>query len=866
MRNFVRQCRWFKSVAVVGLNGKIVPRSPVVLCRKPFWNFHLDELTFLTPASGWQFSIHLACSLARGFPRVLMKTYRCRASVLALALLLAFLHPAAAVLPPDFPLFSLAPNTNPAPGYLFGSLSVSNVPGYSNYFAILDNASNAVVISKTNSLGTLACNGLFVSKVGAKGGTVSFVLVDPSFNSVYTNLPGNGYTADNHDFEVLPNGHAIIECLDTTPVIDMSQLVPGGYPAALPNQFIIQEVDVDGNVVFQWRSLDHIPPTDSYQTLTTPNLGDYIHVNSLWFDETDGSIILSCRNTSEIIKISRVTGEIVWRMAGKHNQFTFTNAIPGNSDPPMFQVQHNARRLPNGHLTVFDNGYSQHSDPQYNLLRPYTRGVEYEIDEVNKTAKLVWQFRHDPDVITFNGGSVERLPNGHSIIQWGNDNNSAPALAMTEVDAQGNLVCDMALPQFGVTGGFTRVLWPLESNYLNMTWRELAAGNTYVFSAGTNVTGVTLQLDTLTGEYYNEVTVSRQPFAPVLPHFMARAPRVLPVRVLITPNAIADASGQLSFDAASFGFKDPTNTTVYYRQTPGQGIFVELPTVYNWVTRQLQADMAGFGEFIFGFPDLAEVPYAPLLISPAAGAAVNQSLPVSFSWTPKGFAGGYYLQVSTNADFSSPLVDQPALVESRYTNVTVAPGTRYFWRVQTSNDGGLSDWSTNSFTTVPPLVQVTVPHGGEAWRRGLPAILQWQANVKENIALDLYKAGVFVKTLSTNATAVPAYTWQISVATPPGSDYSIRIRSTTTGSLSAMSTGTFSIVDAPSISAAPVSHLADGRLQFGFIAPGASQVTLWGAASLSSPNWQNLGGLGVTNGAGTFLTQPGYLFYRVRVP
>ena len=34
-------------------------------------------------------------------------------------------------LPPDFPLLSILPNTNPTPGCLFGSLSVSNVPGYS---------------------------------------------------------------------------------------------------------------------------------------------------------------------------------------------------------------------------------------------------------------------------------------------------------------------------------------------------------------------------------------------------------------------------------------------------------------------------------------------------------------------------------------------------------------------------------------------------------------------------------------------------------------------------------------------------------------------------------------------------------------
>jgi hypothetical protein len=797
-----------------------------------------------------------------------MKTERILCAWTIVATVLAFVCVKAnAQLPPDFPQFSLAPNTNPAPGCLFGSLSVSNVPGYSNYFAVLDNASNPIMLSKTNSLGTLACNGLFVTKQGAKGQPTSFLLKDAAYNVIATLQAGNGYVADNHDFEVLPNGHALIECADNTPVIDMSKLVPGGFPAALPTQFIIQEVDVDGNVVFQWRSLDHIPVTDSYQTLTNQNIGDYIHVNSLWFDESDGNIILSCRNTSEVIKISRVTGEIIWRMMGKHNQFTFTNAIPGNTDPSYFQVQHNARRLPNGNLTVFDNGYSAHSDPQYDFSRPYSRAVEYVIDEVNKTARLVWQYRHSPDIITYNGGSAERLPGGHTVIQWGNDNSATPALAMTEVDADGKLVCDMALPQFGVTGGFTRVLWPLETNYVTVTKRELYVGDTYVFNEGTtNVTGVALEVATLDGDGYNRVTVSRQPFAPVLPRFLGKAPRVVSVRVQMSQSAINSMTAVASFDANSFGFKDPNNTTVYYRETPGQGIFVALPTAYNWVTGQVQASIDGFGEFIFGFPDLAEVPYPPLLATPQTNAAVNQNLPVSFVWTPKGFAEAYYLQVSTDADFATLAVDEPGLTESRYTFPSVAAGTRYYWRVRTSNDGGDSDWATNSFTTVAPLVQVTVPNGGEAWQRGLSHDIQWTNNVAENVALDLYKGGVFSRTITTNSPGIPAYRWSAPVSIVPASDYSIRIRSTTNAALFDMSDAPFSIIDAPTFTAGSITNLPNGRVQFGLTAPGAAQATIWGTIILAPPNWQNLGSVTVTGGSGTFTNTPPYRFYRVSVP
>ena len=198
---------------------------------------------------------------------------------------------AGAQLPPDFPHVSIVPNTNPAPGDFFGTLSVNGVPGFSNYFAILDNASNPILLSKTNSLGNLACNGLFVSTAGTNGQSVQFLLKDSTFNVVATNQAGNGYTADNHDFELLPNGHALVLIYDSTPVVDMSKLVTGGFPAARLTQSVIQELDGYGEVVFQWRSLDHIPVTDSYQNLTNANVGDYIQVNSVWFDDTDGNLI-----------------------------------------------------------------------------------------------------------------------------------------------------------------------------------------------------------------------------------------------------------------------------------------------------------------------------------------------------------------------------------------------------------------------------------------------------------------------------------------------------------------------------------------------------------------------------------------------
>ena len=777
-----------------------------------------------------------------------MKTKKAEMLGMTVMVLMGIATVARADLPADFPQFTLLPNTDPAPGCLIGSLTATGVAGVSSYFAILDSAGSPILTSKTQSLGELACNGLFVSLQGTKGVDQNYQCKNSAFVPVGKSVvAGNGYIADNHDFRVLPNGHSLVMIYDSQ-YVDMSKIVAGGYPAARIDESVIQEVDVDNKVVFQWRSFDHVPITDTYKPLGK-NM-DYIHVNSIWFDELDGNIIASCRETSEVIKINRTTGDFVWRMGGKHNEFTFINGIPGNTDPPMFKEQHSARRLANGNLTVFDNGGAPNVPGMEQL---FSRATEYVIDEVHKTATLVWQFRHNPDIITSNGGSVKRLPGGHTIIQWGPDNTASPKLAMTEVDAAGNLVRDMALPQTGVTGNFTVVPWPVTSNDVTVMREELREDNTFNFKSadGTIDTGVSLEVTTLVGDGYNTAIMTRQPFAPVLPRFAGRAPRVLPVRVILTQAqpVIENLEGLMFFDLASFGITDPA-TKVYYRPNPGQGLFIDLETEYNFITGKLQGNMFGFGEYIFGFPDQPAVAYAPLLVSPKTDAEVNQSLPVPLFWTPKGFAESYHLQVSTDAGFATTVVDVDGLTESRYTLAGVSAGTRYYWRVNTTNEGGTGEWTTQSFTTVPPMVQVTVPNGGESIRRGLSYIIQWNANIAESVVIELYKGGVLAKSITTNAPNLGAYTWtSVPTNLAAGNDYTIKIRSSTNALLYDISASAFSI-DMPSIDASSITRLSDGRVRFNLTAPGASQAKVQGATDLT--DWRDLQTVTLSNGSGVF--------------
>jgi hypothetical protein len=210
----------------------------------------------------------------------------------------------------------------------------------------------------------------------------------------------------------------------------MSTVVPNGNPNATVIGLIIQELDAAKNVVFQWRSWDHYQITDMVETpnqsLTAPFI-DYVHGNAIEAD-ADGNLLVSSRHLNEVTKIDRQTGDIIWRLGlnAKNNEFTFVN------DPRGFSHQHDVRRLPNGHITLFDNGNE--------LVPEYSRAVEYQLDETNMIATQVWEYRHAPDIFGNALGSARRLAGGGTIIGWGH---TSPDPKVTEVHADGSLALEL---------------------------------------------------------------------------------------------------------------------------------------------------------------------------------------------------------------------------------------------------------------------------------------------------------------------------------------------------------------------------------------------------------------------------------------
>jgi hypothetical protein len=274
--------------------------------------------------------------------------------------------------------------------------------------------------------------------------TATFYLMNSHYQIVNTYQAGNGYTADLHDLLVLPNGNVMLMAYDAE-TVDMSKIVPGGKNDATVTGLIIQEIDPAKNVIFQWRSWDHIAYTESNQSLTDQNI-DLVHGNALALAQ-DGNLLLSSRNLSEITKINLKTGAVMWRLGGKANMFMFLN--DGG-----FAYQHDVRQLPNGDITLFDNhGTEQNPTP--------SRGVEYKIDEANMTVTRVWQYTPAQPVFTTYMGNVQRLADGNTFLDWGAPwtGGGYQFLSMTEVDANNQVVFQLTFDQPYVSYRAFRLPW-----------------------------------------------------------------------------------------------------------------------------------------------------------------------------------------------------------------------------------------------------------------------------------------------------------------------------------------------------------------------------------------------------------------------
>jgi Arylsulfotransferase (ASST) len=249
------------------------------------------------------------------------------------------------------------------------------------------------------------------------------LIMDGSYRELARVRAGNGRMADLHEFVLTPEGTALITCFPETVATDLSSRGGPRHGHALGS--IIQEIDMStGRVLWEWRSLDHVPVSESHQPMANPY--DYFHANSI--DVTpDGNLLISARATWTVYKLDRRTGEIIWRLGGKRSDFTV--------DPrARFSWQHDAQQLDGRVIALFDDGAGPVSTTE-----TQSRGLFLEVDTDRRTVALAREYDYPERLLSGAMGNVQELPNGHVLVGWGAQR------FVTEFAADGTPVAEASL-------------------------------------------------------------------------------------------------------------------------------------------------------------------------------------------------------------------------------------------------------------------------------------------------------------------------------------------------------------------------------------------------------------------------------------
>src|SRR5215212_6541234 len=258
-----------------------------------------------------------------------------------------------------------------------------------------------------------------------------YVIFDASYREIASFGAAHDYNGDHHEFLISPQDTALITIFNAVPQ-DLTSV--GGAKDSVAMQGIVQELDIEtGEVLFEWQSIDHVDLEETYVSPAEDHYPgiDYFHLNSIDV-EPDNNLLISARETSAVYKIDRKSGEIIWRLGGKKSDFEM-------QEGSRFAFQHDARRLPDGTISIFDNGSLVFDNGTPRAVED-SRAIVLDVDEKRMTASLVHEYTHPDGQKADAAGNTQVLPNGNVFVGWGR------ALAISEFSPEGELLFDLRLP------------------------------------------------------------------------------------------------------------------------------------------------------------------------------------------------------------------------------------------------------------------------------------------------------------------------------------------------------------------------------------------------------------------------------------
>ena len=237
-----------------------------------------------------------------------------------------------------------------------------------------------------------------------EAGIGSDMILDHTYTPIAQVNAGNGYHADLHEFQILPNGDALITAFAQVPNVDLRQV--GGPKRGTLLDSIIQEVNIQtGHVDWEWHAYGHVRLSETYTGKPKGIPYDFFHINSVQL-LPNGNLLVCARNTFAVYEINMKTGKIPYNFGGKNSSFKFARGAN-------FSWQHDAMIQPDGTMTVFDDGAG------YYKTESQSRALHLYIHYKSRQITLIHAYTHSPPLLSNSQGSVQQLPDGNTFVGWG---------------------------------------------------------------------------------------------------------------------------------------------------------------------------------------------------------------------------------------------------------------------------------------------------------------------------------------------------------------------------------------------------------------------------------------------------------------
>ncbi len=275
-------------------------------------------------------------------------------------------------------------------------------------------------------------------------------------NVIESFIWSNSYHQQHHDIHPMPNGHVLVVSWDRKTRAQAESLGRQGLTGDIWPDEVIEWDPVTRSVVWEWHFWDHLiqdvdPTKPNYGVIREHperlniNLGsvmggDWMHCNTVDYNEERDEIILTSHNLHEIYVIdhSTTTEEARGSTGGRHGKggdFIYRWGNPqnygrGTSADRVFYVVHGANwvrpGMPGaGNILVLNNGDRPGSSNDYSVITEITPPLDsndhYYIhpDSAFGPAAPTWTYQNGPAFYAQHLGGAYRLPNGNTMATLG---------------------------------------------------------------------------------------------------------------------------------------------------------------------------------------------------------------------------------------------------------------------------------------------------------------------------------------------------------------------------------------------------------------------------------------------------------------